>query len=109
MKHYVIDGGVIREEPSLLAWGRWFARADRAVAKTKLAQGVDVSTVFLGIDHGFVDGKPPVLWETMIFGGPHDGWQDRYTSVEEARKGHALAVRVAKGEIDDPYAGERHP
>jgi hypothetical protein len=52
-----------------------------------------VSTVFLCIDHGFGDG-PPVLFETMAFGG--DG-KDlacfRSHTVEEALATHRAVVR----------------
>lgn len=56
--------------------------------------GVRVSTVFLGLDHSFGAG-PPVLWETMIFGGDHDEYQERYTSYEDAVEGHARACAIA--------------
>lgn len=52
-----------------------------------------VSTVFLGLDHSWPkDESKPLLWETMIFGGEHDQYQDRYTSVEDALLGHQKAV-----------------
>ena len=53
-----------------------------------------VSTVYLGLDHGWGDG-PPLIYETMIFGGPNDQWQDRYTTREQAVKGHRRARRHA--------------
>ena len=47
-----------------------------------------VSTVYLGMDHGFGDG-PPVLWETMMFNDSgRPGLQERYTSRQEAQAGH---------------------
>jgi len=52
---------------------------------------VMVSTVFLGLDHGF-GSKGPVLWETMIFGGQHDQYMERYDSYEKACIGHQRAV-----------------
>lgn len=50
-----------------------------------------VSTVFLGLDHGWGEG-PPVLYETMVFGGPLDGECERYCTRAEAVAGHALMV-----------------
>lgn len=83
----------------LLAWGRWMQTADRSVAADEPLPNVRVSTIFLGLDHAFRRGAPPVLWETMIFGGPHDGYQDRYTSRAEAEAGHRRAVElVIEGE-----------
>jgi hypothetical protein len=59
---------------------------------------VRVSTVFLGLDHAmpWEKDKTPVLWETMIFGGPNDQeYQERYTSYEDAVEGHKVAVQIA--------------
>jgi hypothetical protein len=71
----------------------------RRVARTEFEGGY-VSTVFLGLNHAFTDG-PPVLWETMIFGGPNDGWQDRYTSRAGAEAGHLRAVALAPNKAED--------
>ena len=57
-----------------------------------------VSTVFLGLDHGF-RGKP-ILFETLVMGGPCDQDGDRYSTWAEAEEGHArflLKVRAAQG------------
>jgi hypothetical protein len=65
----------------------------RARRKRKQAGGIPimVSTVFLGIDHGY-EG-PPILWETMVFGTDfQDFGQARYRSQEEAIAGHAAIV-----------------
>lgn len=57
---------------------------DRRVALAKLGGGVEVSTVFLGIDHNFGFDVAPILFETMIFGGDHDQQMDRYSTETEA-------------------------
>jgi hypothetical protein len=55
-----------------------------------------ISTVWLGMDHGFNFGDPdnyrPVIFETMIFGGEFDEHMMRYCTEAEAVKGHAEAV-----------------
>jgi len=56
-----------------------------------------ISTVFMGLDHGWKT-RIPVLWETMIFGGKHDGYQKRYTSHEDALIGHKIAINLVKKE-----------
>lgn len=84
----------------LLTWARWFEGADRRVNETLVNSDIRVSTVFLGIDHDFVGNGPPLIFETMIFGGLHDQWQDRYSTWEEALAGHADAVRRASGAQD---------
>jgi hypothetical protein len=50
--------------------------------------GSTVSTVWLGLNHGFTGG-PPLIFETMIFNGPLDGECNRYTTELEAIEGHA--------------------
>lgn len=57
--------------------------------------GVRVSTVYLAIDHSF-GGRPPLWYETMIFGGDYDGEQQRYTTEEQAQAGHAAWVAKVK-------------
>lgn len=60
--------------------------------------GVQISTVFLGINHRRGEG-PPLLFETLVFGGPRDGEIERYSTWDEAEAGHARMVeRVRKGE-----------
>lgn len=85
-------------EPDLLRWAEWFENAhNRRLAEDHLPETVRVSTIFLGLDHSFGSGFP-ILWETMIFGGKHDGYQERYSSREDALAGHALAVKMASEE-----------
>jgi hypothetical protein len=85
------------EAVDLMTWARWFDKpASRRLLHDEPAPGVRVSTVFLGLDHNFSQSGPPVLWETMIFGGPHDGHQARYTSEADARAGHAAALEMAR-------------
>lgn len=54
---------------------------------TIYGEEVQVSTVFLYMDHSFHGGRP-LLFETMIFGGVHDNHQLRYSTWEEAEGGH---------------------
>jgi hypothetical protein len=78
-----------------MKWGRWMEDGNRQVALDSVGGGAYVSTVFLGLDHSFGDG-PPLLYETMIFGGRHDGYQERYATREEALEGHRRALFMAK-------------
>lgn len=76
-------------------WGPWYEDniTKRHVAKSKIGDDVEVSTVFLGLNHGF--GGPEKWFETMIFGGKLDGYQRRYETWDEAVAGHELAVLEA--------------
>jgi len=78
-------------EPDPMKWAKWFETAKRQVAKDEIGEA-KISTVFLGLDHSFGDG-PPILWETMVFGGPLDEEQDRCSgSREQAEAMHARMV-----------------
>lgn len=96
VKYIINDEGNPVEEPDTLAWGRWFKTAERRIMCDKLPNGTRVSTIFLGLDHSFGGGSP-ILYETMVFGGAHDGYQERYTTKEEALLGHKRAVELALG------------
>ena len=93
------DGHTPIPEPDLIAWGKWFraAKTGLVVAKTQLGDA-KVSTVFLGLDHGF-DPTRPLLFETLVFGGPHDQDCERYSTWAEAEAGHAkMVAKVGGGE-----------
>lgn len=50
---------------------------------------VSVSTVWLGIDHAMPWDDQPLIFETMVFGGPYADAQMRYATEQEAIDGHA--------------------
>jgi len=82
----------------------------RRIDSTYLMAGMEtrwVSTVWLGLDHGFGMGGPPVIFETMIFdqaGTDYGQW--RYSTEDQARAGHQDAVFVAKGQLSLATGGE---
>jgi hypothetical protein len=65
------------------------------VGRTEINDKCYVSTVFIGLDHNW-DGGDPLLFETMIFGGPLDQYQERYSTWEQAERGHEEAVTEAR-------------
>jgi len=73
-------------------WAEWFETVNRRIEYDVAPDGRIISTVFLGIDHGFVDGGPPLLFETMTF--DRDGRELaclRSSTVVDARIAHADA------------------
>lgn len=92
-----VDGNPVPCE-DVVAWGEWMEDAERRVINSVHPKtGVRVSTVFLGIDHGWDDRKPPLLWETMVFGGPSNGTMNRYSTLAEAQDGHRQMVALVFG------------
>lgn len=83
----------------------------RRVALDKLPNGVEISTVWLGIDHNYGQNSRPLIFETMLFVPQkseykdpfsgriwkHDresiGEQWRYSTEEEALRGHKMLVK----------------
>lgn len=93
-------------------WGAMFNDPQsRIVEQTRLNRPDEeheilVSTVFLGIDHGFGSmGNIPILFETMIFNGRHSEFQERYATWDQAVEGHVRAVaranRMLVEEVDE--------
>jgi hypothetical protein len=101
MSYYTLaeDGRTPIKVENVMEWAMDMQKhASPSVDKTLFdidGEKVVVSTVFLGLDHSF-GGGPPLLWETMIFGGKHNDYQTRYTTYDEARLGHDLAVRLVE-------------
>lgn len=56
---------------------------------------VRVSTIWMGLDMSFV-GTIPLIFETMIFGGEFDLYQERYATEEAALAGHDQAVALVR-------------
>ena len=73
---------------------KYMGTAEHHVAYTSLlGNTVHVSTVFLCINRNLYGEGKPVLFETMVFGGGFDGYQERYTSYRKAVKGHVEAIK----------------
>lgn len=96
---YILKDGVPVICEDLYEWGRYFENADRIVAKTNVTEEARVSTVFLGLDHSFSDG-PPLVFETMVFGGSFNDEMDRYSTWEEAEAGHARMVERVRAILE---------
>ena len=59
-----------------------------------------VSTVFLGINHGFDPDEDPLLFETMVFDKErHGGDMERYSTWDDALAGHEAMVERVKKEM----------
>lgn len=108
MWHYVLDeGSHVPRKATLGEWAVWLEVQRgkpygglRRVRRDTLPDGTWVSTVFLGLDHGFDPDGPPILFETMIFDSEDAtssdiDYQDRCSTWDEALKMHEHALHVA--------------
>lgn len=83
-----------------MKWCKLFEDMDYKIIKQEtLSNGFRVSTVWLGIDHSFGSGRP-LIFETMVFPTETLEEQDtnRYSTLEEAIKGHEAMTKKWKGE-----------
>jgi hypothetical protein len=87
---------------NVLDWAIEFEK-DRTVAKTKLGD-ILISTVFLRVNHSFLDNASPLLFEIMIFRFNHEEDQgaeeekcERYSTWDQAEAGHrAMVEKIRK-------------
>ena len=94
-RYYVLDGTEPRQV-GMMEWAQEFDLANRRVAETLLGR-VRISTVFLGLDHSYSLEGPPLIFETLVFGGPLDGEMLRCSTWEEAEAAHEAIVVMVKG------------
>ena len=89
---YVLRDKIPIRERDYRKWAVWFETSpDRIVARTTVGSD-EVSTVFLGIDHRFGAGGPPLLFETMVF--PKCDYTRRCSTWEEAETQHRKVVEA---------------
>ena len=92
----------------VLEWAKLHNQFDYvSIAKTH-ANGLYVSTVWLGIDHRFGEGAP-LIFETMVF--PGERHVERYVTEEEAKAGHeTIVARAMAGDFGtSPHGVEAKP
>lgn len=53
-----------------------------------------ISTLFLSINCQWNPEKPPLVFETMVFGGELDKYQIRYSTYEKAIEGHQAVAKL---------------
>jgi hypothetical protein len=88
---------------SMEEWVQWSVSeggTQKRVASTLIEGEVWVSTVFLGLDHNWLDDEHPHLFETMVFEPSGEaGYQTRCSTWQEAEEMHAKAVELMKAWI----------
>ena len=91
----ILDGDAMRPPTDYAELETFLSSKDWIIEKTHVGDA-EVSTVFLKLEHG-----GGMWFETMIFGGSHDEFCERYATRAEAEAGHA-AIVTALTEGRDP-------
>ena len=103
--YYILDkNNKPKKVKNVLVWAKWFEETDRRVKtddfETMHLDPVRISTIFMGLDCDSIHDQgckaAPYLWETMVFGGIHDGLEVKYCSAEDALQGHNQIVEKVK-------------
>ena len=92
--YFVLDehGEPVRER-DVEAWSRWFAQADRCVARSTVSKDVTVLTTFNGVDDVAEPDSIPKLFESRVFGGILDGEIVQHCTRADAAKQHDELVQ----------------
>ena len=109
MNFWILDKEKRPIRVSILEWAVWFEAGKQRCLDEDVC-GIRVSTIFLGVDHSFGEGGPPILWETMTFGDDEMG-QERcsgtWEQAEEMHKRIVKSVREALGVSEQERAKEQ--
>lgn len=106
-KHWKLENK-IPVECGLFEWAEFVETNGRHIKKTQFPS-VWISTVFLGIDHRLnfylkEEEEPPILFESMIFGGEYDQEQWRYETYKESEEGHEKLCQMSEKAIQSQSA-----
>lgn len=105
MLYYILEDRTPKPVDDMMTWAEWINDGSNKIVKRDIAvvrmEGkkvgeITVSTVFLGIDHNLANEGSPILFETMVFGGPLDQEMDRCSTWESAEKMHQLMIERVK-------------
>lgn len=80
-------------------WERLFSNEDYKRVALFETGDVSVSTVWLGLDYNWL-GSPPLIFETMIFGGDRDSEQWRWPTEAAAIAGHDQIAAELREEVN---------
>ena len=93
--YYYPDGKPIVSDDLMddtIKWALLFEESEeRIVGRTKTLYGENLSTVWLGMDHGFRCGQP-LIFETMLF-APELGQQAKWGTIETDCEREARELR----------------
>jgi hypothetical protein len=82
-------------------WQRWIKHREASLRIGVETIGESrVSTVFLAADASLDTSEEPLLFETMILGGPLRQERVRYATWEEAEAGHRRMVERVRGTVN---------
>ena len=99
-RFWILDGHELKPA-EILEWARWFEDAKgRQVAIDHMCvngEEIAVSTACLGYDEFYeINDAGPRVFGTYVFGGPMAGHEEKYATLDEAERGHAVVVKAVR-------------
>jgi hypothetical protein len=89
---YMLRGREVITTESLDEWQEFMSVRNRIITQNQVGTA-SVSTTFLGLDFG-QDPAKPLVFETMVFGGPMQGAVTRCSTYDEAEEQHRAMCRA---------------
>ena len=87
-------------ELNLLKWAEWFEHSDQQrIVCQETISGIEVSTVFLALNHNFGNPMTPILWETKTFGAVKEITKRCSGNREQAEAMHFEVVQEVQKSI----------
>jgi len=96
---YVLEGHQPVPCEDFMEWAVWMDGTGRQLAFDSVGSA-NLSTVFLGIDLGWLRPGGPILFETLIFDDTreHHLTGRRYQTWDDAMAGHAMMLSVLRAQ-----------
>jgi len=102
---YILDENNNVQKATMEEANSFYSNSRRFLKRLQTSAG-KLSTVFLCLDHSFSHpSKAPVVFESMIFGGPLDQYQERYRSYNQAVENSNALAKVLEV-IEKKYMGK---
>lgn len=104
-RYYILEDKKVVATDSLEEWSKWFEHSDRVINVTDvglIGESI-VSTVFLGLPAWPYNIKRPMVFETMVFGGKHDGDRLLASTYEEAVRKHQKMIKIVRKSLVNKY------
>lgn len=93
MRYFILEDKKVIEVDNFNTYAAWDKLANHVIKKTKIFEGVEVSTIFSGSNYDYLT-KKPLHFETIIFGWDNDNYRDHHATYEEAIAGHDRAIAM---------------
>lgn len=98
-RHYILNDNVV-VPAELQAWANWIAHNRVSVALDSIGSAF-ITTVFTGLDRGYGITPQPLIFESMVLGGKYNRLVQRYSTWDQATRGHdELVTMLYKAETD---------